>query len=279
MRFMVSFAIFGASLLPTVVYGAPHNKPSACSSVSYNATSPYSNSSSSSTGGSALIPNANAGFPTPNNDQLLKIQEIAHGTLPNGPLPPPGTISPEGITNLQLVEYNENAEVAFFSSLLYNVTSNVTGFDINDSKQKEFVIEVLTAVLAQEELHAIYAELGLKSQNQQPILPCKYNFPTTNFDDAIILASTFTDVALGTLQDVIQIFADNNDNANTRGIASVIGQEGEQEGFYRLLQNKGLIPNALPFLTTSTRDFAFSALQAFVIPGSCPNDNLINLKV
>ncbi|KAF2427840.1 hypothetical protein EJ08DRAFT_688857 [Tothia fuscella] len=140
-------------------------------------------------------------------------------TLPNGPLPPPGTISLEGITNLQLVEYNENVKYVFFSSLLYNVTLN-------------------------------------------PIPLCKYNFPTTNFDNAIVLAATLTDVALRTLQDVIEIFADNNNNANTRGIAS----------------NKGLIPNPLPFLTTSTRDFAFSTLQAFIVPGSCPNENLINLK-
>jgi hypothetical protein len=106
-------------------------------------------------------------------------------------------------------------------------------------------------------------------------------FPTTNFEDAITLAATFTDVVLGTLQDVIEIFADNNDNAATRGIASVVGQEGEQEGFYRILQNKGLIPSELPFLTTSTRDFAFSALQSFIVPGSCPNeqDLLKGLKI
>ncbi|KAF2430137.1 late sexual development protein [Tothia fuscella] len=215
----------------------------------------------------------------PNNQQLQKIEELAHGTLPNGPPPPPGAISAEGITNLQLVEFNENFEVAFFSSLLFNVTTNVSGFEISDSKQRDFVIEVLTAVLAQEELHAINAEQGLQSQNQQPILPCKYVFPTTTFDDAIVLAATFTDLVLGTLQDVIEVFADNNDNAATRGVASVIGQEGEQEGFYRLLQNKKLIPNALPFLTTSVRDFAFSALQGFVVPGSCPNEDLINLKI
>jgi len=99
-------------------------------------------------------------------------------------------------------------------------------------------------------------------------------FPTTKFDDAIALAATFTDVTLGTLQDVIEIFADNNDNANTRGIAAVVGQEGEQEGFFRLLQNKGLIPNELPFLTRSTRDFAFSALQGFV-NGDCAGDDTL----
>ena len=53
-----------------------------------------------------------------------------------------------------------------------------------------------------------------------------------------------------------------------RGVAATIGQEGEQNGFYRSLQNK--IPSAQPFLTASARDFAFSALnQNFVVPGSC----------
>jgi hypothetical protein len=295
MRSIASFAAVGASLLSTVVYGAPqynYKSSGSSSSVAYSATSSaYKSGSSSvsygatstsyggSSGGSTSIPNVNDGFPTPNDDQLRKIEELAHGTLPNGPPPPPGTLSAQGITNLQLVEFNENFEVAFFSSLIHNVTTNVPGFEIKDSKQRDFVIEVLIAVLAQEELHAINAELALKSQNQEPILPCKYIFPTTNFDDAIALAATFTDVVLGTLQDVIEIFADNNDNAQTRGVASIVGQEGEQEAFYRLLQNKNLIPNALPFLTTSTRDFAFSALQNFVVKGSCPNEDIINLKV
>jgi len=223
------------------------------------------------------VPFSDPGFPTPNDDQLAKIEETAHGTLPNAPPPPPGALSAEGITNIQFVNFNENFEVAYFGSLLHNVTTNVPGFEIKDHKERDFIIEILSAVLAQEELHAINAALALKGQNQQPILPCKYVFPTTNFDDAIILASTFTDVVLGTLQDVIEIFANNNDNANTRGVAAVIGQEGEQNGFYRLLQKK--IPSSQPFLTTSTRDFAFSALQAFVVPGSCPNADLIDLKI
>jgi hypothetical protein len=254
----MSFVAVGASLL-SAVYAAPVATSAAPSST--------------------VVPFVNNGFPSPSAAQLLAIEELAHGTLPNGPPPPPGAISAEGITNLQLINFNENFEVAFFASLLNNVTTNVAGFQISDATEKNFVIEVLTAVLAQEELHSINAANGLKSQNQQPILPCRYVFPTTNFNDAIALASTFTDVVLGTLQDVIEIFADNNDNAATRGIASVIGQEGEQNGFYRILQNKGLIPSSQPFLTTSTRDFAFSALQGFVVPGSCPNEDLIKLKI
>jgi hypothetical protein len=85
-------------------------------------------------------------------------------------------------------------------------------------------------------------------------------------------------VVLGTLQDVIQIFAINNDNALTRGVASVVGQEGQQDGFYRLLQNKNKVPSELPFLTTSTRDFAFSSLEQGVLV-SCPNDSVLKNKL
>jgi len=257
---LISFAIAGASLFSSV----------SCAPVAQTSAPPAAPAANA-------VPFVTDGFPTPNAAQLLAIEQLAHGTLPNGS--PPPMISANGITNLQLVNFNENFEVAFFASLIHNVTTNVAGFQIQDQTERAFILEALTAVLAQEELHALNAENALKHFGQQPILPCKYKFPTTTFDDAIALAATFTDVVLGTLQDVIQVFAESNDNALTRGIASVIGQEGEQEGFYRLLRNKKLIPSSQPFLTTSTRDFAFSALQGFVVPGSCPNENLINLKI
>ena len=137
--------------------------------------------------------------------------------------------------------------------------------------------EVMLTIMKQEELHAILASKVLQSQNQQPILPCQYKFPTTTFEGAIELAATFTDVVLGTLQDVVEIFAINGNHALSRSVSSVIGQEGEQNGFYRILQEK--IPSELPFLTTSIRDFAFTALQGFVVPGSCPNVDQIKLNI
>ena len=97
---------------------------------------------------SAPVLPPNDGFPAPNPSQLKLIENLAHGTLPDGSPPPPGAISAEGITNLQFVEFNENFEVAFFSSLLYNVTSNVPGFEIKDNEYRNFVLEVLIAVLA-----------------------------------------------------------------------------------------------------------------------------------
>ena len=140
------------------------------------------------------------------------------------------------------------------------------------------VIATGLTTLQQEDLHALNARGALKSQNADTIEPCKYKFNANSFDEAILGASVFTDLVLGTLQDVIERAADNNDNALTRGVASVVGQEGAQEAFYRLLQKKNKIPSELPFLTTSVRDFAFSALEQNVII-SCPNDDILKKKL
>ena len=130
----------------------------------------------------------------------------------------------------------------------------------------------------QEELHALNANTALKHFNVEPIQPCKYIFPVSDFNSSIQLAGTFTSLVLATLQDVIEIFAKMGDIPLTGAVASVVGQEGEQEGWYRLLQGK--TPSELPFLTTSTREFAFNALnQNFIVPGSCPSNNTIKLRV
>lgn len=108
------------------------------------------------------------------------------------------------------------------------------------------------------------------------IQPCAYTFPVSDFKSAIALATTFTDVVLGTLQDVVERFALGRDVDLAREIASVIGQEGEQQGWFRASQGK--IPSELPFLTTSDLNFAFTAIQGFVVPGSCPNIDEIPLR-
>lgn len=45
------------------------------------------------------------------------------------------------------------------------------------------------------------------------------------------------------------------------------------------MQNPTKVPSELPFLTTGIRDFSFSFLQRFIVPGSCPNANTIPLKI
>ncbi|KAK3939732.1 hypothetical protein QBC46DRAFT_387123 [Diplogelasinospora grovesii] len=206
------------------------------------------------------------GYPNPNDAQLKAIQNLADGTLSNAP--PPPKLEPSSLTAFQLIAFNEEFEVAFFSSLIENITNSVPGFDLPSQEKKDELLDILETVLAQEELHAINAIKVLEHFNAFAPMPCQYRFPTTNVYDAIALAETFTAVVLGTLQDAAQLLATNGDAGPVRAVASVIGQEGEQEGFYRILLAKK--PSEKPFLTTSTAPFAFSALQAFVVPGSCP---------
>lgn len=124
-------------------------------------------------------------------------------------------------------------------------------------------------------MHALDAINALKHFNQTPIEPCLYNFPVSTLDEAIALATTFTSVVLGTLQNIVVNMGLHGDAALTQDISSVIGQEGEQQGFFRVLERK--IPSELPFLTNSVRDFAFNALnQDFIVPGSCPNADKID---
>ncbi|KAK5130641.1 hypothetical protein LTR08_001851 [Meristemomyces frigidus] len=207
------------------------------------------------------------GFPNVSDATLRDIEEQAHGTLPNGALPT--ELNATSVTVLQLIAFNEAFEVAFFTSLLQNITDNVSGYQIDSHVLREFVLETLIAVQAQEELHFLGANGILASAGQTQIQPCEYVFPVDNFDDAINLARTFTDVVLGTLQDAQNAFATDGDAELVALIGSVIGQEGEQNGYYRSLLN--LIPSSNPFLTRSAGPFAFSALnQDFVVNGSCP---------
>ena len=256
---VASVALFGAA------FGAPAAVSPSSTVASVAATNTLSN-----------------GFPTLDAQALAAVQERAHGTLPNGGAPPNGTISDLGITSIQLINFNENFEAFFFSSLINNITNRVAGFDIQNDDERNYILEALTAVEAQEELHAVLATALLKSQGKEPILPCSYQFGTTNFEEAIKTAALFTDVVLGTLQDVQINFSQGNtgDKALIPGVASVIAQEGQQDGFYRILEKANLIPSELPFLTRSTIQFAFSALnQNFIVPGSCPNIGNIDLPI
>ncbi|KAF2997841.1 hypothetical protein E8E13_001812 [Curvularia kusanoi] len=226
---------------------------------------------------SGLAPDGNYfplqnGFPNPNHDGEITIQDGAHGTLPNGP--PPPALSAEGITNLKLIALNELFEVAFFTELVYNITNKVSGYDLGMGH--DYMLDSINAIVSQEELHVLNANGALEHFGQEKIQPCKYNFPVTDFQSAIALAGTFTDVVLGTLQDVNQIFSQNQDHGLVRAVTSVVGNEAEQEGFFRLMQKKR--PSSQPFVTTATRDFAFTAIQDFVIEGSCPNIGTIPLK-
>lgn len=120
----------------------------------------------------------------------------------------------------------------------------------------------------QEETHAIAAISVLKSAGRWAPSPCRYTFPVDNLKDAVNLAETFTAVVLGALQDANVIFANESASSLDRILSAVIGQEGEQNGYYRYFLDR--VPAESPFLTTVPGPFAYSALQAFIVPNSCP---------
>ncbi len=83
------------------------------------------------------------GFPKPNPQQLKEIQRIAGGSLPNGPLPK--KLTPAATAVLQLLELNEVFEVAFFTSLLHNITTNVPGYELTGEK-REFAVKAIGSI-------------------------------------------------------------------------------------------------------------------------------------
>ena len=93
-------------------------------------------------------------------------------------------------------------------------------------------------------------------------------------------SQTFTDMYIGLLTNIQQRTAKSlgsDSNSIIYVLAQALGQERQQSGWFRSLQAKH--PSAEPFLTSSTREFAFSWLQRFIVPGSCPNIEDIPLQI
>ncbi|CAK3916270.1 Hypothetical predicted protein [Lecanosticta acicola] len=216
------------------------------------------------------------GFPNVamGSQQLTDIEKQAKGTLPNGPLP--SKMSDATAANFQVIAFNELWETAFFTSLLQNITDGT--YDVGSGAGKQIIVNAITAIQAQEQLHALGANAILQAAGRTTVQPCQYKFPTTDFDSAIALAKTFTDVVVGTLGGAQGVFASAGDDAYIPLIGSVIGQESEQIGYFRVVG--GLNPSALPFLTGSSGVFAFSYLnQNIIVPGSCGNLNAIPVPI
>lgn len=85
------------------------------------------------------------GFPNPSSEQLATIQQKAGGQLSNAP--PPAKLANSSLTAFQLIAFNENFEVAYFSSLIDNITNNAPGFQL-DGDNKTQLLSILEAVKA-----------------------------------------------------------------------------------------------------------------------------------
>ncbi|KAJ9603685.1 hypothetical protein H2200_011871 [Cladophialophora chaetospira] len=219
------------------------------------------------------------GFPNIVNNtpayQALTVQ--AHGSISNAP--PPASLALDDLRSFKVVELQETFEVYFYTQLLLNLTNNVPGFEISDPALKQDIINKLIVIQGQEQWHSLQAGGVLQHFNVSRIQPCQFKSPATDFTTAIQLAANFTGVVISTLQDVATRLGRNGDSAVVRGVVSVVGTEAAQQGVFRTLLGD-LVPGELPFLTQSTREFAYSALQQnFVVPGTCPNDNTIDVPI
>lgn len=175
------------------------------------------------------------GFPDLSDTAKAQVNVLAQGIIPNGGAP---TFDADTILSFQLIAFNEIWEIAFFTSLLSNLTNDVDGFAITDAASKATMVKALTAIIAQEESHAVAANTFLQANGAAPIEACQYQFPTSTLVDAISLASTFTDVILGTLSEVqFGLASSAVKGAAVAGvvpiIGSVLGNEAEQNGFFR----------------------------------------------
>jgi len=270
-------AITGSALVSAAPYDKHgSNRPSQATYSSISPSEPFPTAVSHD-GTKFKFPLSN-GFPAANVD-VAPIEQVAGGLFPNAaPSPLSGgflSVADQTLAVLRLIAFNELFEVAFFTELLTNITNNVPGYDLRFGYDRDYILASFKAIQAQEETHALVINGALamfdKKNITGPIQSCEYNFPVSNFEDAINLANTFTDVVLGTLQDAVTALGADGDIGLIRGIAAVIGQEGQQDGFFRFLQDR--TPSAQPFLTASAGPLAWSALnQNFVVPGSCPQN-------
>jgi hypothetical protein len=218
------------------------------------------------------------GFPDPSPDQVKEIQNNAFGTLSN--LPPPQKLTPDTLTSLRLVQFNENFESFYFANFLKKLDDPHFLRTLGQLKgvTKESLKNAIASILAVEELHATNARNALKNVGKvDPIKACKYKFPVDDVKSAVELAIRFTDVTMGTLQDVIFSAATAGDAGFTVGVAASTGDEGEQVGGFRTWL--GLRSQSQPFMTRSVRDYAFSLLHDFIVPGTCPNEDDIDLTI
>ncbi|KAK4504536.1 hypothetical protein PRZ48_005452 [Zasmidium cellare] len=111
------------------------------------------------------------GFPTIQvpSQSLLDIEKQAHGTLPNGALPT--SLADASATTFQAIAFGELFEVAYFTSLINNITASVPGYEFTNDKARSTVFDALLAIQAQEELHAIGVNAILSSAKRTPVEP------------------------------------------------------------------------------------------------------------
>lgn len=92
----------------------------------------------------SVVANLPDGLPLPKPQQLMQIEQRAHGMLPNGSLP--SNLTRTGIAGLQEIAFHEQLEVAFFTQLVSNISRNVPGYEFPSASDRGYALKSLTAI-------------------------------------------------------------------------------------------------------------------------------------
>ncbi|MCJ1383736.1 hypothetical protein MMC17_006850 [Xylographa soralifera] len=189
-----------------------------------------------------------------------EVVATAGGGVPN--IPPPSSLSKSTLNDIQVANFLENLESAFFQAAVTNITAwGTTGFP-------DDTLDIIRHVAAQEQVHVATFEDILTHFNTPVIPPCQYQFPATNTASFLKLAQIITSVGIGA---VINLAAATSitDPALIQNLASTVTNEARQDAFFRQAA-LGLVPNPTPQDTQISAIWALNLALPFVVPNSCP---------
>lgn len=194
--------------------------------------------------------------PSPHDQNPLDFSALAGGGPPNGKLPL--NISNSAIADFQAVNFLENFESAFFGAAI----EWIGGWNHNGQYDK--LLEVVTVIQAQEQVHVATAEGILKNFNRKTFKPCTYNFKEVrNIDDFVNLANFITVTGIGGVINLIAGLAVTDPELVT-GPASILGNEARQDAFFRTAGLGLDLPQPAAFDTRISAGYALNLASAFV---------------
>ena len=194
--------------------------------------------------------------PPPNDQNPLDFATLAGGGPPNGKLPP--NISNSAIADFQAVNFLENFESGFFEQAI----EWLHGW--NDKHQYNKLIDVVTKIHAQEQVHVATAEGILNNFHRQTFKPCTYKFPDVhNIEDFVNLANIITVTGIGGVINLVAGLAVTDPELVT-GPASILGNEARQDAFFRTAGLGLEFPEPAAFDTRISAGYALNLASAFV---------------
>ena len=203
--------------------------------------------------------------PPPNDPNPLDFANLAGGGPPNGKLPP--NISNTAIADFQAVNFLENFESGFFEQAI----EWLGGW--NNRHQYDELLNVVTKIHAQEEVHVATAEGILNNYHRKTFKPCTYKFPDVhNIEDFVALANQITVTGVGAVINLIAGLA-VTDPELVQGPASILGNEARQDAFFRVNALGLEFPEPAAFDTRISALYALSLASQFVsdCQGNMPN--------